>query len=466
MRKALLVLALIFGMTGLAQAQQKWTLSAAATTCTTSNTSCLIYQVDAASGGATFTVGANASGNTIQFEATGDGGATWVALNATPSNSTTAATSTTSTGTWQANVAGYTAVRMRMSTLVSGTATVSIITSLASARSGGGGGGGGVTSFSGDGTVITNSASTGAVTATIAGTSGGFPCFNSATSWQSTALISAGVLLKGGGAGACGAASSVTDNGTTVSTSETYVSSNATGFNASNSNGGYQINGALFLSSKGGTGNGANVAVGDGAGASYTLPENGVVIGHNACAASGSDHNTCVGYTAGDTGTQNATGNLLTLIGANTAVAAAADTNETVLGEATTGAGSNTGTIGNASVTDVFHGGATGLAYIDSAGFIDRGSTPTITGTGACGTVTTQSGGATAGTFKCTGITGASTATITFAKTAPSGWTCDVWDETTRADNPSQTSHSQTTCVVTAAAIAQNDVLVFKAFAW
>lgn len=140
MKKGLFLLFLVLCFASFARAQQKWTLSAAATTCTTSNTSCLIYLVDAASGGATFTVGANASGNTIQFEATGDGGATWVALNATPSNSTTAATSTTSTGTWQANVAGYTAVRLRMSTLVSGTATVSIITSIASARAGGGGG--------------------------------------------------------------------------------------------------------------------------------------------------------------------------------------------------------------------------------------------------------------------------------------------------------------------------------------
>jgi hypothetical protein len=60
---------------------------------------------------------------------------------------------------------------------------------------------GGVTSFSGDGTVITNSASTGAVTATIAGTSGGFPYFNSATSWASTGLLTNHVLITGGGAG-------------------------------------------------------------------------------------------------------------------------------------------------------------------------------------------------------------------------------------------------------------------------
>lgn len=140
MKKGLFLLFLVLCFANFARAQQKWTLSAAATTCTTSNTSCLIYQVDAASGGATFTVGANASANTLQFEATGDGGSTWVAFNVTPSNGTTAVTSTTSTGTWQGNVAGYTAVRIRMSALVSGTATVSIITSLASARAGGGGG--------------------------------------------------------------------------------------------------------------------------------------------------------------------------------------------------------------------------------------------------------------------------------------------------------------------------------------
>lgn len=141
MKKLFILAFLLLIGGGVAQAQQNQALSAAATTCTATGTSCLIVGVDPQSGGATFTVTANASANTIQFEASGDNAKSWVALNATPSNSTTAATSTTSTGTWQANVAGYTLVRMRMSTLVGGTTTVSIIQSIASARAGGGGGG-------------------------------------------------------------------------------------------------------------------------------------------------------------------------------------------------------------------------------------------------------------------------------------------------------------------------------------
>lgn len=116
------------------------TLSAAASTCTATGTVCLIVPVDNNQGGATFTISTNAGGNTIQFEASGDGGGTWVALSVTPSNSTTTVTSTTSTGVWQANVAGYTNVRMRMSTLSSGTNLVSIAQSSASARTLGGGG--------------------------------------------------------------------------------------------------------------------------------------------------------------------------------------------------------------------------------------------------------------------------------------------------------------------------------------
>lgn len=216
MKRFLLMLFLVLGLSLRASAQSSTTLTASATTCAFTSAGCLVNSISQAYGGATFTVTANASGNTIQFEASGDGGTTWVALNVTPSNSTTAATSTTSTGTWQANIAAYTHIRMRMSTLVGGTTTVQINLSNASARSGGGGGGGGVTSFSGDGTIITNAASTGAVTTTIAGTSGGIPCFNSASTWTSSAAIGAGVLVKGGGAGACAGTSSLTDNGTAI----------------------------------------------------------------------------------------------------------------------------------------------------------------------------------------------------------------------------------------------------------
>lgn len=92
------------------------------------------------------TISANASANTIQFEGTSDPSATnvsglWVALNATPSNGTTAASAATVTGVWQVNPAAYLMIRMRMSTLISGTTTVNINQSTASARAGGGSGG-------------------------------------------------------------------------------------------------------------------------------------------------------------------------------------------------------------------------------------------------------------------------------------------------------------------------------------
>ena len=62
------------------------------------------------------------------------------------------------------------------------------------------GGGGGVSSVSGDGTVITNSASTGAVTLTVTGTSGGVPYFSSTSGWASSALLASGGVVLGGGA--------------------------------------------------------------------------------------------------------------------------------------------------------------------------------------------------------------------------------------------------------------------------
>lgn len=57
---------------------------------------------------------------TVTFEATIEGN-TWVALNMVPSNSATAASTSTSNGAWTANIAGYTAVRARFSTATSGT---------------------------------------------------------------------------------------------------------------------------------------------------------------------------------------------------------------------------------------------------------------------------------------------------------------------------------------------------------
>ena len=105
-------------------------------------TNCLVASLVQDQGGATLVLSGTWTG-TIQFEATGDGGATWASVNVLPLNSTTAVTSTTANGTWQVNIAGFTGLRMRSSASMTGSATATITPSAASARSNGGGGGGG-----------------------------------------------------------------------------------------------------------------------------------------------------------------------------------------------------------------------------------------------------------------------------------------------------------------------------------
>lgn len=118
------------------------TLSAAGATCAVTN-ACLVLPLANNSGGATITVSANASGNTIQFEGTADSGTTWVAITSVQNSASASsqASSTTGTGTWQFSVSSYSSVRARMSTLVSGTTTVTIRNSIAAARAAGGGAG-------------------------------------------------------------------------------------------------------------------------------------------------------------------------------------------------------------------------------------------------------------------------------------------------------------------------------------
>lgn len=66
---------------------------------------------------------------TVSFEGTVDG-ANWVALNLTPSNSATPASTATAVGVWSGNVGGYSQVRARVSAYTSGT----ILTSLQAGR--------------------------------------------------------------------------------------------------------------------------------------------------------------------------------------------------------------------------------------------------------------------------------------------------------------------------------------------
>lgn len=108
-----------------------------------------------------------------------------------------------------------------------------------------------------------------------------------------------------------------------------------------------------------------------------------------------------------------------------------------------------------------------GLAPSKFAGpLISTGTAATLSGTGACATITTQLGGAWVGSAKCTGTTGASTLTITPGATAPNGWVCAVQDQTTRANLFQQTSFTTTTCVLTVSSVTANDVFVFSALAF
>src|SRR5271166_6135798 len=161
-------------------------ITAAASTCTpnngvSTNGACVSLTVPPSTGGITVNIQGTYNA-TNQFEASTDG-VNFVAINGTPLNSTTAATSTTSTGIWQFNAAGVTIIRVRASAYTSGAASVNIQASSASARSGGGGSGGGISSINGDtasaqiiagaGTVSCSTAS-GTTTCTGTGGAGGF----------------------------------------------------------------------------------------------------------------------------------------------------------------------------------------------------------------------------------------------------------------------------------------------------
>lgn len=68
--------------------------------------------------------------------------------------------------------------------------------------SGGGGGSGTVTSVSASDGLFSVGTPTTTPALSVAGTSGGIPYFNSATTWASSAALGANLLMKGGGAGA------------------------------------------------------------------------------------------------------------------------------------------------------------------------------------------------------------------------------------------------------------------------
>jgi hypothetical protein len=192
MRRLLLILVIIVACSLSLHAQQNQVLSAAASSCTSTNASCLIYGIDQSAGGAVITVTANASGNSLVFEASGDNGKSWGSITSVQNSnsSSTQASSTTGTGWWQFNTAALTLIRVRMSTLVGGTSTVSIITSIASARSNGGGGGGGtVTSVTGSAPIVSSGGTTPAISCPTCATVTGTPSSSQLASFSGPSSI-------------------------------------------------------------------------------------------------------------------------------------------------------------------------------------------------------------------------------------------------------------------------------------
>jgi len=105
------------------------TLSASDTgTCYATNTKCVVALVGGYASVSVQVTG-NAGANTLQFEETLDptpsASSVWVPVTLTTPNQVSAASSTTSTGVWSGGV-NASAIRVRMSTLVTGTAVITI----------------------------------------------------------------------------------------------------------------------------------------------------------------------------------------------------------------------------------------------------------------------------------------------------------------------------------------------------
>lgn len=106
-----------------------------------------------------------------------------------------------------------------------------------------------VTSASFTGGLISVATPTTTPAFTVAGTSGGVPYFSGASTWASSAAGTVNTLMKWGGAGNPPIASSITDNGTTVSTAELVTFSGVGAASTSP----FLLNGTIFTGGSGTT---------------------------------------------------------------------------------------------------------------------------------------------------------------------------------------------------------------------
>jgi hypothetical protein len=114
----------------------------------------------------------------------------------------------------------------------------------------------------------------------------------------------------------------------------------------------------------------------------------------------------------------------------------------------------------NTATANVSAGGI----FVPCPGTIYKGSpsTPTLTGTGACATFSTQNGTLYYGSFACSGTTGAATITITPGTTASHGFRCAASDTTTPANTIPTGPLATGGCAFSAANIANGDIISFE----
>lgn len=224
---------------------------------------------------------------------------------------------------------------------------------------------------------------------TVSGTvtSGGIPCFTSTTNEASSVVIAVNDPIVGGGAGAC-----AKDSGIPYLQPNADTTSIAIGASALTAQSGVTLHniaiGTSALSSLT-TGNGS-VAIGDGSIQGVVADQtttNNTAIGYLSLGFPGSSGNTAVGERAGDA---LRSGGSDIFIGVQSEPSVNSDTNEIVIGNTVTGAGSNTATIGNASVTDVWLGSATAAAKVHATGYstatnCSSSASPAVCGSAAAG---------------------------------------------------------------------------------
>jgi hypothetical protein len=283
-----------------------------------------------------------------------------------------------------------------------------------------------VTSVSFTGGLISVATPTTTPAFTVAGTSGGIPYFSSTSTWASSAALTANILVKGGGAGAAPSNSGITDNGTTVSTSELATLSGTGAASTSP----FLLNGTMFTGGSGTT-TFPYAFINQGASNPSSWSTSGTMFGLN--------------------GPSGFAGNFVDFhLNGGTSIFLV-NTSGTVTTTGTINLGASSGLVftgrselvSGANGTLTAHNNTGGGNMLQSDGFQSIGTKFTASG---CSNGTTL-GGATVGSF-LTGVSAGCSVTITMGDTmtATTGWSCWATDGTTATGNPiSQTGAASTT---------------------